>query len=69
VLEGAAERAVVQDVEDAGHDAAADIDPAGGQEGDALTFLATGGVYIGGGIVPRILDVLNDGTFRRALDR
>ncbi|AWB22996.1 glucokinase [Methylobacterium currus] len=34
----------------------------------ALTFLATGGVYIGGGIVPRILDVLNDGTFRQAFD-
>ncbi len=35
----------------------------------ALTFLATGGVYIGGGgIVPRILDVLNEGAFRQAFE-
>ena len=34
----------------------------------ALTFLATGGVYIGGGIAPRILDVLNEGVFRRAFE-
>lgn len=32
----------------------------------ALTFLATGGVYIGGGIAPRILPVLDAGPFRRA---
>ncbi|MBY0297020.1 MAG: glucokinase [Methylobacterium sp.] len=32
----------------------------------ALIFLATGGVYIGGGIAPRILPVLNQGGFRRA---
>ncbi|MFE1600300.1 glucokinase [Methylobacterium sp. ID0610] len=32
----------------------------------ALTFLATGGVYIGGGIAPRILPVLERGDFRRA---
>ena len=35
----------------------------------ALTFLATGGVYIGGGIAPRILPVLNDGGFRHAFER
>ncbi|GEP01432.1 glucokinase [Methylobacterium haplocladii] len=34
----------------------------------ALTFLATGGVYIGGGIAPRILTVLNDGTFRKTFE-
>ncbi|MFH6782461.1 MULTISPECIES: glucokinase [Methylobacterium] len=34
----------------------------------ALTFLATGGVYIGGGIAPRILDVLNEGAFRKAFE-
>ncbi|GJE56245.1 MULTISPECIES: glucokinase [Methylobacterium] len=34
----------------------------------ALTFLATGGVYIGGGIAPRILKVLNDGGFRKAFE-
>ncbi|MET0259152.1 MAG: glucokinase [Methylobacterium sp.] len=34
----------------------------------ALTFLATGGVYIGGGIAPRILKVLNDGTFRKTFE-
>ncbi|MGY2047464.1 glucokinase [Methylobacterium sp. JK268] len=32
----------------------------------ALTFLATGGVYIGGGIAPRVLRVLQEGEFRRA---
>ena len=35
----------------------------------ALTFLATGGVYIGGGIAPRILDILERGDFRRAFER
>ncbi|MCJ2032833.1 glucokinase [Methylobacterium sp. J-068] len=34
----------------------------------ALTFLATGGVYIGGGIAPRILDVLQRGPFRAAFE-
>ncbi|MEH3144097.1 MAG: glucokinase [Methylobacterium frigidaeris] len=34
----------------------------------ALTFLATGGVYIGGGIAPRILPVLQAGGFRRAFE-
>jgi len=34
----------------------------------ALTFLATGGVYIGGGIAPRILDVLQRGAFRTAFE-
>jgi glucokinase len=32
----------------------------------ALKFLATGGVYIGGGIAPKILPKLKDGTFLRA---
>ncbi|MCK2054737.1 glucokinase [Methylobacterium sp. 37f] len=35
----------------------------------ALTFLATGGVYIGGGIAPRIIDVLQRGAFREAFER
>lgn len=34
----------------------------------ALTFLATGGVYIGGGIAPRILKVLQEGDFRTAFE-
>jgi glucokinase len=32
----------------------------------ALAFMATGGVYLGGGIAPRIVDSLTDGTFMRA---
>lgn len=32
----------------------------------ALKALATGGVYVGGGIAPRILDRLRDGTFMAA---
>jgi len=32
----------------------------------ALSFMATGGVYLGGGIAPRIVDKLSDGTFMRA---
>ena len=32
----------------------------------ALKYLATGGVYIGGGIAPRILPKLHDGTFLRS---
>lgn len=35
----------------------------------ALTFLARGGVYIGGGIAPRIVRVLEEGAFRRAFER
>lgn len=35
----------------------------------ALTFLATGGVYIGGGIAPRIVTVLREGRFREAFER
>ncbi len=35
----------------------------------ALTFLATSGVYIGGGIAPRILKVLQEGAFRDAFER
>ncbi|MHB2210750.1 glucokinase [Methylobacterium sp. CM6257] len=35
----------------------------------ALTFLATGGVYIGGGIAPRIVQVLQRGGFREAFER
>jgi glucokinase len=31
----------------------------------ALKYLATGGVYVGGGIAPRILSKLGDGTFMR----
>jgi glucokinase len=32
----------------------------------ALKTLATGGVYVAGGIAPRILDFMQDGRFRRA---
>jgi glucokinase len=32
----------------------------------ALAFMATGGVYLGGGIAPRIARALMDGTFMRA---
>ncbi len=32
----------------------------------ALTTLAIGGVYIGGGIAPKILPILRDGTFMKA---
>jgi glucokinase len=32
----------------------------------ALTLLSVGGVYIGGGIAPRILEKLKDGTFMKA---
>ncbi|MEH3116560.1 MAG: glucokinase [Methylorubrum populi] len=35
----------------------------------ALTFLATGGVYIGGGIAPRIVPLLREGAFREAFER
>ena len=32
----------------------------------ALKVMATGGVYVGGGIAPKILSKLEDGTFMRA---
>jgi glucokinase len=32
----------------------------------ALLMVATGGLYIGGGIAPKILEKLKDGTFMRA---
>lgn len=32
----------------------------------ALAYGARGGIYVGGGIVPRILDLMKDGTFRTA---
>jgi glucokinase len=35
----------------------------------ALTFEAAGGVYIAGGIAPRMIDVLTAGAFRDAFDR
>ncbi|MCJ2011072.1 glucokinase [Methylobacterium sp. J-076] len=35
----------------------------------ALTFLATSGVYIGGGIAPRIVKVLEESGFRKAFER
>ncbi|MGE3703159.1 MAG: glucokinase [Hyphomicrobiaceae bacterium] len=34
----------------------------------ALFFAARGGVYLGGGIAPRIVDVLSSGGFRRAFE-
>ncbi len=34
----------------------------------ALTFMATGGVYLGGGIPPRLLPILKAGEFRRAFE-
>lgn len=34
----------------------------------ALLFLATGGVFIGGGIAPRLIDTLSSGAFRAAFD-
>ena len=39
----------------------------GAQAGNlALTLMATGGIYLGGGIPPKILSKLGDGTFMRA---
>ncbi len=35
----------------------------------ALTFMARGGAYVGGGIPPRILPFLTDGGFRRAFEK
>lgn len=38
----------------------------GGRAGNlAMQFMATGGVYVGGGIAPKNLDRLRDGTFMR----
>ena len=34
----------------------------------ALTFGATGGVYVAGGIAPRMTDILNGGEFRNAFE-
>jgi glucokinase len=34
----------------------------------ALTFMARGGVYIGGGVSPHILPILRSGEFRRAFE-
>jgi glucokinase len=34
----------------------------------ALTFEASGGVYVAGGIAPRMVDILQDGGFREAFD-
>jgi len=34
----------------------------------ALVFMATGGVFIGGGIAPRIAPLLQEGEFRRAFE-
>jgi glucokinase len=35
----------------------------------ALTLLATGGVFVAGGIAPRVLPVLQQGAFREAFER
>jgi glucokinase len=35
----------------------------------ALTFEASGGVFIAGGIAPRMVDILDNGGFRQAFDR
>ncbi|WP_406600846.1 glucokinase [Microvirga rosea] len=35
----------------------------------ALTFEATGGVFIAGGIAPRMVDILQQGSFREAFDQ
>jgi glucokinase len=35
----------------------------------ALTFEASGGVFIAGGIAPRMVDILQGGSFREAFDR
>ena len=41
----------------------------GAQAGNlALTVLATGGVYIAGGIAPKIISKLKDGAFLRAFN-
>ena len=35
----------------------------------ALTFEASGGIFVAGGIAPRMVDILEDGGFRDAFDR
>lgn len=41
----------------------------GGLAGNlALTFLATGGVFIAGGIAPRIIPIMTNGVFRQAFE-
>lgn len=43
------------------------VDIYGAQAGNlALTMMATGGIYLGGGIAPKILPKLEDGAFMRA---
>jgi glucokinase len=43
------------------------VDAYGAEAGNlALRFLATGGVFIGGGIAPKILPAITDGRFMRA---
>ena len=43
------------------------VDAYGAESGNlALRVVATAGVYIGGGIAPKILPALSDGTFMRA---
>ena len=37
----------------------------GAQTGNLATFKATSGVYVGGGIAPKIVDKLTDGTFMK----
>ena len=42
----------------------------GGLAGDiALIFLARGGVYLAGGILPRIIDILDGSSFRERFER
>jgi glucokinase len=46
------------------------VDILGAEAGNlALKVLATGGVYLGGGISPRILSTLQNGRFRQAFER
>ncbi len=46
------------------------VDILGAEAGNlALKVLATGGVYLGGGIPPRILSYLENGNFRTAFER
>jgi glucokinase len=35
----------------------------------ALTFGARGGIYVGGGIAPKITDILSSGPFREAFEQ
>jgi glucokinase len=46
------------------------VDVLGAEAGNlALKVLATGGVYLGGGISPRILSTLQNGRFRQSFER